>query len=69
MRAPSQRQGHPRHRPAMLRPELDTLAEAARPGDEAARTLRPGDFRPFFRTDRGSPHRAFDSVAGVATHS
>jgi hypothetical protein len=27
MRAPSQRQGHPRHRPAMLRPELDTLAE------------------------------------------
>jgi hypothetical protein len=27
MRAPSQRQGHPRHRPAMLRPELDTLGE------------------------------------------
>jgi|HubBroStandDraft_2_1064218.scaffolds.fasta_scaffold556115_2 hypothetical protein len=28
MRATSQRQGHPRHRPAMLRPELDTLGEA-----------------------------------------
>ena len=28
MRAPSQRQGHPRYRPAMLRPELDTLGEA-----------------------------------------
>jgi hypothetical protein len=28
MRAPSQRQDHPRHRPAMLRPELDTLGEA-----------------------------------------
>ena len=28
MWAPSPRQGHPRHRPALPRPELDTLAKA-----------------------------------------